>query len=254
LLAKLAKTNDQLQSFLDWNSKCEGGPIENLLMLPLQRFPRYATLLQAIRANTPTTEKQYSEIYTVHETFVLICQKVMNGVSDAQELRKVLYVQKLLEKDRRYVDLATPTRLLIHKGVIKKRYVKSSRHLAGAKFYHFFVFNDIFMYAAAPLGAKSKDTDGHRLKLKHCLALADTSVTPVAGKPEFDVKNRSKGKSFTVICSGFTERDEWVSILQRAIEGTKFPPRRLDVEYQFDKKAKPRLLMQSASSSSLTKE
>jgi len=192
----------------------------------------------------------------VHETFVLICQKVMGSVSDAQELRKVLHIQKMLEKDRRYMDLATPTRILVYKGVIKKRYVKSSRHLAGAKFYHFFVFNDILMYAATPLGAipKSKDSEGRRLKLKHVLPLSDMSVTTVPAKPEFDVKTRSKGKSFTVICANYTERDEWVSVLQRAIEGTKNPTRKLDVEYIFDKKAKPRMLMQSASSTSLLKD
>jgi hypothetical protein len=176
-------------------------------------------------------EGALADMLAARDRISAIATAINASLHQKQNQLKVAAIQACFERDARYQDLVTPTRYLIREGTLKKRYGKGSRHLAGSTLYHFFLFNDVLVYADA---SKSVLGKGVTYKLKHLLPLLDMSVEPTAsartGKDKdlaVTTRTGKEVKSFELSCADTPDRDAWLAAFQGAIQQIKDDQRNL---------------------------
>jgi len=181
--------------------------------MPVQRLPRYLLLLDELRKNTGHSDPSYDDIVQAHEKIQKMAKDINESLRFQDGTRKVQAIQDKFERDKRFMDLVSPTRVLVKDGVLAKKFGKMSRHLTSWQEYHFFLFNDILVYAAKTLLGT--------YKLKHVVPVMNMEVKPVRNdKSEplnLEIKSRG-GKSFTVAAGSGDERDVWYEAFKQAIK------------------------------------
>jgi FYVE/RhoGEF/PH domain-containing protein 5/6 len=250
------KANPELDFFLRWTEKCEGLALDSYLVLPIQRLPRYQLLLSELKKSTPADDPTLPDITDALSRIVNIAAAINESLHLKDSVEKVRALQAQFEKDARYMDIVTPNRVLIKEGPLKKKYSKDSRQLASAKNYHFFLFNDILLYASA-----SKSWNKVSYKMKHYHSLLELDIqsgnTAVPGKKAakdtgaFDIGITAKGKSFTVTCADETERDAWYQALKDTVASCKVSSKELTVS-KFDGTSKKTTVNKSSKLAALT--
>lgn len=140
ILNQLLKTNMRFRKFCDQaktNIYCNIG-LESLLIMPIQRIPRYKLLLQELLKVTPTFHKDYEGLCEAH----VLVSKV------ATQINEDLLIQQNHESIRRlesqFIDTILffhPNRRLIRQGECIRKSCNGDRK------YHFFLFNDLIGYA-----------------------------------------------------------------------------------------------------------
>ena len=125
MLDKMIKSRGALRNFLAYESRHQEGEmsLQNLLIAPVQRIPRYALLLDELLKNTPPSEddevqqRQHEELKEALEVVRRTATYINDRIHRGQALSKVLEVQ---EKFRRGAcDLVRPGRLLVKQGGLK---------------------------------------------------------------------------------------------------------------------------------------
>jgi hypothetical protein len=254
------KSNPDLDFFLRLTEKCEGLALDAYLVLPIQRLPRYQLLLAELRKATPAEDPTLGDITEAFNRIKNIADAINDSLHLKDSVEKVRAVQAMFEKDARYMDLVTPTRVLIREGPLKKKYSKDSRQLASAKNYHFFLFNDILLYASSAKGW-NKTT----YKLKHYHPLLELEVESQGNtvnpskkskdNPAMDitvkVKSGKTTKVFVVSAADETERDAWYTSLKDTIANCKASSKELTVS-KFDGSAKKTTVTKSSKLAALT--
>lgn len=239
VLGEKRKEKAEFDAFCRLQEKCESLSLESFLIMPVQRLPRYLLLLTELlkRAETPESTAPASpnskngesvgvdaqaiaDMRAAKEKIGHIANAINQSLHAKENHLKVLAIQGQFEKDSRYQEFAMPTRYLIRDGPLKKRYSSGSRHLASSTVYHFFLFNDILIYAEASKNVLGKQ----RFKLKHIVPLAgmtaeakntngknkDIAVTVGSGS--------TSGKTFDLSCADSADRDSWLAAIQSAID------------------------------------
>lgn len=222
LLQSLRKTLPEFDFFVKWNEKCDGSSLEAQLVLPIQRLPRYQLLLTELKEATPEDEPAREEIEEAVDRIVNVSQAINESLHLKEAVERVRLLSLQFEKDSRFMDFVTPTRVLVKDGPLKKKYSAKSRQLQGSKTYHFFLFNDILLYASA---SKGWNTTTYRLKHFHPLSDMDidTRLDPKKeGKDKLDIRiwagrSLAKGKAFVVTCADEQDRQEWIKALTECI-------------------------------------
>ena len=227
-LVALRRERDVLDVWLTWNEKCEGASIDSLLIQPVQRLPRYLLLLQEIikaedqRRASQTVDTDsglfthypqgYTDILTAREKISRIADAINSSLHDKETATVVAHLQSLFDThDTHFVPFATPTRRLIKEGLLKKINETRRNAVFGASsWYHFFLFNDLFLYAE-----ETKKIGGTvRYKLKNTLPLLDLAVVETSGSGSkadkcWALRNEVTGKLLTLSCKSERERTEW---------------------------------------------
>ena len=226
-LVQLRASSAALDVFLTWQEKCEGSSLDSLLIMPVQRLPRYLLLLQEIikieekliaeRQTHPGTTGlfhhyplAYSDILTAREKISRIAEAINSSLHVKESVQVVAHLQSLFEHDSKFVPFATPTRQLVKEGVLKKiNETRKNAFLGSSSSYHFFLFNDLFLYAEElrKLGGVV------RYRMKYTIPLLDLTLLDggeAGGKGrELRLRNEGSGKNLTVQCKSAEERDEW---------------------------------------------
>ena len=226
-LVQLRSTNVALDVFLTWQEKCEATSLDSLLIMPVQRLPRYLLLLQEIikieekliveRQTHPGTlglfhhyPLAYHDILTAREKISRIADAINSSLHVKESVQVVAHLQSLFENDSKFVPFATPTRQLVKEGVLKKiNETRKNAFLGSSSTYHFFLFNDLFLYAEElrKLGGVV------RYRMKYTIPLLDLTLLDGGdggGKGnQLRLRNEGSGKNLTVQCKSVEERDEW---------------------------------------------
>ena len=226
-LVQLRSSNVALDVFLTWQEKCEGTSLDSLLIMPVQRLPRYLLLLQEIikieekliveRRVHPGTlglfhhyPLAYLDILTAREKISRIADAINSSLHVKESVQVVAHLQSLFEHDTNFVPFATPTRQLVKEGLLKKiNETRKNAFLGSSSTYHFFLFNDLFLYAEElrKLGGVV------RYRMKYTIPLLDLTLLDGAegsGKGnQLRLRNEGSGKNLTVQCKSSEERDEW---------------------------------------------
>lgn len=144
---------------------------------------QYLLLLQELikrsESATSVPEGALADMISAKEKIGNIANAINASLHQKENQIKVAAIQARFERDSRYQDLATPTRYLVREGPLKKRYGKGTRHLASSTVYHFFLFNDVLVYADF---SKNVIGRGVTYKLKHLLPIADMTVEPTSSQ------------------------------------------------------------------------
>jgi len=228
-LQQLRKERSEFDFFCRVQERCEGLSLESFLIMPVQRLPRYLLLLQELikrcedeeKQNKPNESKQTDvaegdeekdgddadageeasdeypfssslrDMYLAKDKISLIASSINSSLHAKDRSLQVAAIQAKFERDTRYQDLVAPNRYLVRQGSMKKRYGKDSRHLSSSTHYHFFLFNDILVYADTRTKNVLGRGNGVTYKLRHILPLNEMEVEPIAG-------NKGKNKELRI--------------------------------------------------------
>jgi len=236
-LYDVRKINPDFDFFLKVHEKAEGVNLDSCLIQPVQRLPRYLLLLKELKKQTPTsvdqTQMQHVEdprqlradLTEAEEHISRIAAAINNSLRARDDTDKIEEIAAIFEKDDRYMDLVKPGRKLIRDGMLSKAFSKVSKHMGKYKKYHFFLFNDVLVYADevhSKLGQK-------KYKMKHVLYLDSLMVTKNTEKLNNRINvimtekqvSRGKGNDFLLKARDQKERDQWFQDFDGAIQARK---------------------------------
>ncbi len=168
----------------------------NLLIMPVQRMPRYVMLISSLLEKTPEWHRDHKPL----AQGLVSIEEMVSGVDGAIERQENL--QKTYDVARRLglADLmSVDTRLYVRDGTLTKVCRKQDKER------WFVLFSDILIYAAF---------DPTKLSMKHEVLLLDrTAISDYSERP-FSFSIRSEQKSFVVVCVSDAEKREWTEALQ----------------------------------------
>mmetsp|Transcript_12481 Transcript_12481/g.25415 ORF Transcript_12481/g.25415 Transcript_12481/m.25415 type:complete len:1063 (+) Transcript_12481:142-3330(+) len=139
--AKLSELMKQSRSFRNALSKQEKeakSPLQSLLILPIQRIPRYKLLLETLIKNTHPSNPSYSGLKKDLDVIKKVAAHIDSSITSREEAKKLAEIQGLFHGN---VELVAPHRKFIMRQKMKK--VTKSGTLVDREF---FLFNDMLLY------------------------------------------------------------------------------------------------------------
>ncbi|XP_049849009.1 uncharacterized protein LOC126317076 [Schistocerca gregaria] len=139
LMNKMSKEMPALQEKLKEariRSECRLS-YEDLLIMPIQRVPRYSLLLSELMKNTPEDHPDYENLCDAVTQLSAIGQFINESVQKNNNYRRV---QELEMKGVNFGGLVDPTRYLVYECVGKVTTEQGKKELK-----HFFLFNDLLV-------------------------------------------------------------------------------------------------------------
>ncbi|KAI9223720.1 Dbl homology domain-containing protein [Blastocladiella britannica] len=204
-----------------------------LIILPIQRLPRYVLLLQALASTVSKLETPFMASGSFHVVLegVLAATSAMNNATAAAGGNSAASAATLLGLQRRLIgnrqSLVNPGRILHRAGLL----TKASRQRNDARAVA--ICSDVLI-VGSPLGwgaghpltnhASSEDPWTGPVLLHHWLPLSlIVDVTPCQSVPN-GLSVRTKVKSFVLIPDSRKEQQAWLSAFATAISEYKVPP------------------------------
>jgi len=186
--------------------------LPSLLIMPIQRIPRYKMLLEQVVKFTPETHHDYKALMNALERVSEVALLVNESVRKKQNLEQLAELEKRL-MGKYPKNMTQAGRVLIHEGELTKlcRKVPKKRY--------FFLFNDLLLYGVAnPL---------NRTYIIHrTISLLAGRIIPVddSDKVKNGFKIISKEKSFLVWADTPEEKLSWTAKIEAAKESLKQNP------------------------------
>ena len=190
---------------------CGGVTLQSLLILPIQRVPRYLMLLKEVLKRTPEEYADHADVERAMHTI----QGVATHINEKVREREAVVEVRELERQWSGIDLLSEHagRRVVKKGELHKRSRK--RDIP----YHFVLFNDALMYGSKEL---TGDIKLHRMiPLDQCDAReiqesgdAPSTASAADAVRQFDIV--SSAKSFRAIAPSAAERDSWLKAISEA--------------------------------------
>lgn len=238
-MIEVRKSNSDFKLFCQMQERAIGITLESALIMPVQRLPRYLLLLNELKKQTKDIveegqtnphedpESLRKDLTEAHGNIQRIAAAINDSLRLGNRAKEIKEIAAQFEKDDRYMDLEKPGRVLIRHGILMKAFSKASKHMGKYKKYHFFLFNDVIIYADEQRTA----TGQKRYKMKHVLYLDQFIVVKDVEKAnnriKFIVAKQTKttdqSKNFLLKAQNRIERDQWYKDLDKAIKDLKAP-------------------------------
>eukprot|EP00300_Choanocystis_sp_HF-7_P021888 c20992_g1_i1.p1 GENE.c20992_g1_i1~~c20992_g1_i1.p1 ORF type:complete len:452 (-),score=114.05 c20992_g1_i1:47-1402(-) len=139
---------EEFRKFLEFaasDSRGGGLDLPSLLITPVQRIPRYKLLFEQLLKFTLQSDPEYPDIERGLETVAQVASVVNKAALDKELSENLLRIQNRFSNK---IQLLQPNRCLLREGQLLKTCPK------GLKPYHFFLFNDSFLYAETGLSGE----------------------------------------------------------------------------------------------------
>jgi hypothetical protein len=120
----------------------EGQTLQSLLILPVQRIPRYQLLLSELLKRTPEQHADSAPLRAALGVVMDVAQNLNEAAREFESRALVVAVQDELGVN----DLVAPHRVLLRRGRLTKLSAKDEARRRGAEF-EFLLFNDLLLYA-----------------------------------------------------------------------------------------------------------
>ena len=150
LAALRKKTSSAFSKYCDEQSRSKQFNrlnIESLLILPIQRMPRYKMLLEEIIKNTESDHPDLEQLQTALSQIAAVNDSINSKMKDFDAMKRVQNIENLFSG--KVTNLVTPSRRYIREGTLCKIERKDDRD------YLFILFNDCIIYASpSPFGDK----------------------------------------------------------------------------------------------------
>ena len=235
LLADKRKASKDLDYLLRVNELCERCRLEDLLIQPVQRIPRYLLLLRSLLGQLSAKD---SAVHSPFTNALASLSALASAINSSLHMHSSY--QRVSVLAARILDppfpLAQSHRYYILDGILTKKFAHAGvLKLQQWKRYWFILFNDCLLYTTVPAERSSSVKVKHVLFLDMMRVKAVEDGAPAAsgggsggggggsggkggeqGRWGFEVKSSVK----CVVCSCETEeeRDRWVSSLKDAID------------------------------------
>jgi len=210
----LSKQHPQLGPFLQMcakDSRCKGLDLASLLILPIQRIPRYVLLLEDMVRHTTQNHADFPNLRNALWKMKAVAEYVNDKKREADNIHEVLNVQEKVGKIDG-VNLAVPHRRYIREGFLNEiRGPSRNKH-------YYFLFNDLLLCTKQNASVFGKVV-GYQFLSR--LSLNETSrIQLLQAKdhiPKFAFQVESDGVTLTLSALSSEELDLWVADLQTAI-------------------------------------
>jgi len=178
-----------------------------LLILPVQRIPRYVLLLMDLIRNTEPDHPDYTSLTDALRKMKTVADHIEESMVAAENSQKCLAIHNsfLLLKD---VKIIEPGRRFIQEGTLIKQCRRDRKPR------QFYLFTDCLIYAFESPGFPEKYI------LSGIIKLSDLTVVDVEDDPSLEYKHtlkfEAKGKSFFVFASSPEEKENWYNAINNA--------------------------------------
>ncbi|KAL6065425.1 Pleckstriny domain-containing family F member 2 [Balamuthia mandrillaris] len=206
-LVELMEKNATLSEFLTKTVETERVlDLPSLLIMPIQRIPRYKMLLEQTIKYTSETHPDYEPLNHALSKVNEVADVINDSVRTRQNFEQLQELEKRLT-GKLPKNFARPYRALIHQGVLTKlcRKIPKPRY--------FFLFNDLLMYGEESKAKVYSDFNIHRF-----ISLRSGRISDVedSSKAKNAFKVVSKEKSFLVWASSPEEKQLWAQKIEEA--------------------------------------
>jgi len=204
LLAKYSAKKAFAAAYDEIMERCQGKTLQSLLILPIQRLPRYKLCLTEI---IKYTEPYHPDLPDLKEALKLVSETTTLINERMKEFEARQQVRAIEARFGRSVKLIKPHRTYIREGLMTK-VDKTGKD----KQYTFFLFSDMICYAAG---------DGTHLRMHQELPVDEAFF--IEDVPHHDKYNdcafelHTSVKSFVLHCNERNEKMEWMRDLDKVI-------------------------------------
>ncbi|ELP88827.1 Rho/RAC guanine nucleotide exchange factor, putative [Entamoeba invadens IP1] len=205
-IAKLEKSEEATAYLEQCRLKIEGPsqqPLRSLLIMPVQRIPRYVLLIKDLLKNTDESHKDHKTLEIVlgeMEDLAKVCNAALVNTE------RMMKMFKIRDSIRGYEgELINSSRYFIKEGFLTKQCRKVPKPR------YFYLFNDIMMYGIESLGTVS---------VSGTMDLLDCIVTNIPDSPSrrLAFQIQSGNKSFVVFAKNQEDKNCWLDTINTAIE------------------------------------
>jgi hypothetical protein len=182
---------------------CKNLDFRAFLIMPIQRIPRYRLLLMELVKHTPDTHVDFKDLTESLEKVKRVADEIDLAVLGFKQREAMLRLQKKFD-----IQIIEPGRVLIREGVLTKLCRKDRQKR------HFFLFNDVLIYA--DWGSTGKYTK------ERSFVLTQTFVKDLPDDVSRNMVNAlqisTESKSFVVFTETPQEKAEWMKDVNAAID------------------------------------
>eukprot|EP01100_Stratorugosa_tubuloviscum_P001517 TRINITY_DN1335_c1_g5_i1.p1 TRINITY_DN1335_c1_g5~~TRINITY_DN1335_c1_g5_i1.p1 ORF type:complete len:574 (-),score=253.67 TRINITY_DN1335_c1_g5_i1:120-1841(-) len=180
-----------------------------LLIMPIQRIPRYRLLFTDLIKHTPRDHIDYQDLVTAEQKVAEIAEYINESIRQKENEEK--NTETLLNLQRRFSglpsDFINGKRQFVTEGILTKVCRKANKKRS------FFLFSDLFLYAI------KQDTVGAPLKVQNYFELNYCAVNRIEDNSK--IKNAftilTKSKSFVVFADSLEEKENWIELIEKTI-------------------------------------
>jgi len=203
------KSDAKLAKFLEEQSTQYAGVLRqqtilSLLIMPIQRVPRYLLLLKEMLKHTAEDHPDHALVEKAIQTISQVASHINEHIRERENMVALREIDHELGGSEQLTD--NPSRVFLMRGDLIKRSRKSDSD------YHVWLFSDILLYQ------KKAGVYGKPPKRIEVRTLTVIDVPDTDGERAFAFDLRSQSKSFRVFASDSQEKDRWVRAVQDAIE------------------------------------
>eukprot|EP00004_Rigifila_ramosa_P027461 TRINITY_DN897_c0_g1_i1.p1 TRINITY_DN897_c0_g1~~TRINITY_DN897_c0_g1_i1.p1 ORF type:complete len:730 (-),score=163.95 TRINITY_DN897_c0_g1_i1:102-2246(-) len=203
-IPRLKKQNPKFSKFLEKTKtmeECRGLDLFSFLIKPVQRICKYPLLLKEMLRYTSEDDSDFTDLTNAHAKMQRLALEVNERVKKLNNQRRLIEIQSsleglegsLLEASRRFITEGTFKKVC--KGAADER--------------HFFLFNDIILYA------KPKSSKG-TYQWKGTFVINSTLIRPCLSDPTykdvaFEIVSMEKKKKYIIVTNTADECRRWLS-------------------------------------------
>eukprot|EP01094_Clydonella_sp_ATCC50884_P006730 TRINITY_DN1593_c0_g2_i1.p1 TRINITY_DN1593_c0_g2~~TRINITY_DN1593_c0_g2_i1.p1 ORF type:complete len:856 (+),score=264.35 TRINITY_DN1593_c0_g2_i1:254-2569(+) len=214
------KIAEQIKS--EWGDTKDGGPVslESLLIMPVQRIPRYNLLLRDLLRKTDETHPDFANLTEALEQFENVMTYLDSNITEAENMKKFLEMGAKFKGGNRLIQAH---RVLITEGVValgKRREKAAKNKLLRDERLQIWLFNDVLVH----------------LKTKKSKSKTDVASTEytwplqliwIEDEPEEDLTDQrmpyafyliGPRKSYVLKFPTLAEKHQWMDAMKSAIK------------------------------------
>ncbi|EKE39392.1 hypothetical protein ENUP19_0294G0020 [Entamoeba nuttalli] len=180
-------------------------PLRSILIMPVQRIPRYVLLLKDLLKNTDVSHSQYPIIQGVLKEVEELAQVCNAALLNTERMLKMF---KIRDSIRGYSgELVNSSRYFVKEGFLTKQCRKTPKPR------YFILFNDQLIYGSETMGIVTVSDD-------RIIDLLDCIITDIQDSPtrKFAFQIQSGNRSFVVFAKNQEDKKEWLDALNKSIE------------------------------------
>jgi len=236
----LRKNNKEFEAFVCQQERLPtiSRKLEALLIVPIQRVPRYLLLISQLIAQTDGDEER-GVLNAARKQIESVTRHINEQIREQENMQRIVQLQRSLAHGR--PKIVYPGRRIIHEGSLKKVSDRDSAHQR-----YFVLFNDMLLYCKvrrSDVNQRGSLLCSCILPLRHCKAEA------VMGDGLFKVKCKEE---CLLLCSNTAEEGKrWVDVINEAVAQLQRNYRTLKKESSSRRPQKKRHLPQQGQESLL---
>lgn len=177
-----------------------------LLIVPIQRVPRYKLLLTSLFNLTSPSETDYKSLLDSLTKVENAAAHINTIIKEQENMQRLIELQRCIQNYE--PNIITPGRKLIKEGVLHQIDAKSSHSIK----MHVVLMNDIIMFCKM----KRAEVKVNSLKCNSIFPLSKCRVQPVHDKGSFKVI--CQNEEIVLFDNSYSETVKWVEEIEAAIE------------------------------------